>query len=185
MDKFNQALSLVVKNKINDFLAHVHNENQLDVEAFKPLVDVYVQNWLKTELKTKKVKRPVDPNAPKKPLSAYLQYSQSVRAAVKADNPDADNNEILKLIGARWKVEGEQWKKDHGFDAAKPAAGAAVKAEAPKEVKEKKKPAKSEAAPVAPAPTPAPKEKEPKEKKKAEKKPAKKTLLESESESDE
>mgnify|MGYP000448074641 CR=1 FL=1 len=37
----------------------------------------------------KKTKAKKDPNAPKKPLSAYMFFSQDARERVKTDNPEA------------------------------------------------------------------------------------------------
>ncbi|GAA5960914.1 hypothetical protein JCM3765_007535 [Sporobolomyces pararoseus] len=44
-----------------------------------------------------------DPNAPKRPLSAYMHFSQAKRAEVKEENPDVTFGEIGKLLGAKWK----------------------------------------------------------------------------------
>jgi ABC-type transporter MlaC component len=43
-----------------------------------------------------------DPNAPKKPLSAYFLYSQEERLKVKAEFPDFSITEIAKELGRRW-----------------------------------------------------------------------------------
>jgi len=43
-----------------------------------------------------------DPNAPKKPLSAYFLYSQEERLKVKAENPDYSITEVAKELGRRW-----------------------------------------------------------------------------------
>lgn len=43
----------------------------------------------KKEAGTAKPKAKKDPNAPKRPLSAYMFYSQSARATVKEENPEA------------------------------------------------------------------------------------------------
>eukprot|EP00949_MAST-11_sp_MAST-11-sp1_P000579 g579.t1 len=42
-------------------------------------------------------------NAPKKPLSAYILFSQSVRAKVKEECAHLDNKKILGEIGKRWR----------------------------------------------------------------------------------
>ena len=38
-----------------------------------------------------------DPNAPKRPMSAFLAFANTRRGAVKADNPDCSNGEISKV----------------------------------------------------------------------------------------
>ena len=43
-----------------------------------------------------------DPNAPKKPLSAYFLYSQEERLKVKGENPDYSITEVAKELGRRW-----------------------------------------------------------------------------------
>jgi len=43
-----------------------------------------------------------DPNAPKKPLSAYFLFSQEERLKVKAENPDLSITEVAKELGKRW-----------------------------------------------------------------------------------
>jgi len=43
-----------------------------------------------------------DPNAPKKPLSAYFLFSQEERLKVKAEFPDYSITEVAKELGRRW-----------------------------------------------------------------------------------
>ena len=43
-----------------------------------------------------------DPNAPKKPLSAYFLFSQDERLKVKAEYPDYSITEVAKELGRRW-----------------------------------------------------------------------------------
>merc|ERR1712038_443534 len=45
-----------------------------------------------------------DPNAPKKPLSAYFLFSQDERLKVKAENPDYSITEVAKELGRRWAI---------------------------------------------------------------------------------
>ena len=40
---------------------------------------------------------------PKKPLSAYMLFSNHVRPDVKKANPTVSFGEIAKLIGAKWR----------------------------------------------------------------------------------
>lgn len=44
-----------------------------------------------------------DPNAPKRPMSAYLAFSNSRRAEVKRQNPDMGNAELSRLLSTMWK----------------------------------------------------------------------------------
>jgi len=43
-----------------------------------------------------------DPNAPKKPLSAYFLFSQEERLKVKSENPELSITEVAKELGKRW-----------------------------------------------------------------------------------
>lgn len=54
--------------------------------------------------KKKKTKRKRDPNAPKKPLSAYFYFSMAQRPLIKKANPDIKFGDIGKEIGAAWKT---------------------------------------------------------------------------------
>ena len=44
-----------------------------------------------------------DPNAPKRPLSAFFIFSQDERPDIKKKSPSLSVGDISKEIGARWK----------------------------------------------------------------------------------
>ena len=44
-----------------------------------------------------------DPTAPKRPMSAFLAYSNSRRAALKRKNPKATNSDLSKMLSKAWK----------------------------------------------------------------------------------
>jgi high mobility group protein B1 len=46
---------------------------------------------------------PKDPSAPKRPMSAFLAFSNSRRAMVKRQNPESTNAEISKTLSNMWK----------------------------------------------------------------------------------
>ncbi|KAF0362938.1 Non-histone chromosomal protein 6 [Gigaspora margarita] len=52
-----------------------------------------------------------DPNAPKRPNTAYILFSNEIRAETKADNPNANQKEIVTLIGQKWKALSREQKK--------------------------------------------------------------------------
>jgi len=56
-----------------------------------------------------------DPNAPKKPMSAYILYSNSRRAAVREENPGMKFGQITQTIAAQFRtLEGKEkriWEK--------------------------------------------------------------------------
>lgn len=45
-------------------------------------------------------KKKKDPNAPKKPKSSFMYFSNAKRAEVKAANPDASFGDIVSTAGA-------------------------------------------------------------------------------------
>lgn len=61
--------------------------------------------------RVKKVKKIKDPDAPKRPPSAYIFFQNEVREHVKANNPGVPYNEILQQISEQWKALGEEKQK--------------------------------------------------------------------------
>mmetsp|Transcript_4472 Transcript_4472/g.8510 ORF Transcript_4472/g.8510 Transcript_4472/m.8510 type:complete len:407 (+) Transcript_4472:72-1292(+) len=51
----------------------------------------------------KKKKTKKDAEAPKRPMTAFLYFSQEKRESVKAKNPNASMGEISKILGDMWK----------------------------------------------------------------------------------
>ena len=64
----------------------------------------------------KKAKR--DPNAPKRPPSAYLLYGKTERTRIIAENPEATFGDIAKLVAAEWAKLTEEDRKPYNDDAA-------------------------------------------------------------------
>lgn len=54
-----------------------------------------------------------DPNAPKRPMSAFLAYSHARRAEVKKKNPNMNNAEISRVLASMWKGAADEEKKEH------------------------------------------------------------------------
>lgn len=48
-------------------------------------------------------KKPSDPNAPKRPFSAYFLWANKTRSSVVQENPEATMGDIGKLLGTMWK----------------------------------------------------------------------------------
>ena len=75
--------------------------------------------------KEKKVKKPVDPDKPKK-TSGYLIYSNSVRAEVKAqlitDGDDGKPKDVVRAIAAKWKQLSDEEKVVWNDQAKTPSA---------------------------------------------------------------
>ncbi|KAI5475056.1 hypothetical protein MNV49_002048 [Pseudohyphozyma bogoriensis] len=80
--------------------------------------------------KEKKVKKVKDPNAPKRPPSAYLEFQNAVRNKFREEDPDLAYADILKKIADVWKnmpdTERKTWQditseKTVDYEAAKAA----------------------------------------------------------------
>jgi len=61
----------------------------------------------------RKAKKEKDPNAPKRPLSAFMFFCQDNRPALKQANPNANFSELGKIMGAAWKEVSEADKKPY------------------------------------------------------------------------
>lgn len=59
----------------------------------------------------RRVKKPKDPNAPKRPASSYLLFQNDVRNELKQKNPGMRNAELLSTISRLWS-EMPQAQKD-------------------------------------------------------------------------
>lgn len=56
---------------------------------------------------------PKDPNAPKRPMSAFLSFSNSKRALVKRENPTVTNAEASRLLSRMWRDAPEEVRQMH------------------------------------------------------------------------
>jgi hypothetical protein len=50
-----------------------------------------------------KKRKKKDPNAPKKPLTAFFRFSRDERPRLKAEQPELSFAELTKLVGQKWK----------------------------------------------------------------------------------
>merc|ERR1711962_1800162 len=64
-------------------------------------------------------KKKKDPNAPKRPTSAYFFFAGEVRPGIREENPDMKITEVAKLIGAQWRELEDGEKKPYEEQAAK------------------------------------------------------------------
>jgi HMG (high mobility group) box len=62
----------------------------------------------KRVVRRKKKKR--DPNAPKRPRSAYILFCSHQREAVKAQQPGAKPSDLMRALGALWKSMNDDQK---------------------------------------------------------------------------
>merc|ERR1712110_956234 len=70
--------------------------------------------------KGKRGRKKKDPNAPKRPMSAYFLFMNATRPTVRKENPDASIGEVAKILGKKWGAEKAAYAKK-----GKPAAPAA------------------------------------------------------------
>ncbi|KAI2490049.1 high mobility group [Fragilaria crotonensis] len=54
-----------------------------------------------------------DPSAPKRPMSAFLYFSQDKRRQIKDANPTIRNTEVSRILGELWRNAGEEEKSPH------------------------------------------------------------------------
>lgn len=54
-----------------------------------------------------------DPNAPKRPMSAFLFFSQDKRRLIKEENPGMRNTQISRVLGEMWKKANDEEKRIH------------------------------------------------------------------------
>jgi hypothetical protein len=60
--------------------------------------------FMKAQERKIQIKKFKDPNAPKKPSSAYMVYCNQNRAKIKEKNSNIEVTEIMKELGAGWKA---------------------------------------------------------------------------------
>ena len=54
-----------------------------------------------------------DPSAPKRPMSAFLFFSQGKRRELKEKNPGMKNTEVSRLLGEMWRNAPESERRPH------------------------------------------------------------------------
>ena len=60
-----------------------------------------------------------DPDAPKRPMSAFLAFSNKRRAALKRENPKATNADLSKMLSVKWKEATPEFKASFIEEEAK------------------------------------------------------------------
>lgn len=82
---------------------------KIDRERYDVEKSIYDGPW-DTQDEHKRCKK--DESAPKRPMSAYLDYSKTLRTQVIRDNPHVkDNKEISKILGKMWNTAPEHEKR--------------------------------------------------------------------------
>ena len=72
-------------------------------------IDYLINRFLGKPLKFKKLK---DPNAPKRPKTAFLYFCESKRKKIVKENPNLKLGDIQKILGKKWQNLSEKKKKE-------------------------------------------------------------------------
>lgn len=64
-----------------------------------------------------KSKKKIDPNKPKRPLTAFMRYSASRRSVIRNENNSLSMIDISKIIGEEWRALSDDKKRPY-HDAA-------------------------------------------------------------------
>ena len=57
-----------------------------------------------------------DPNAPKRPPTAYMQWLNENRSTLKKENPGLSITELSKVAGQQWKTVDPKTKEVNRYD---------------------------------------------------------------------
>jgi len=79
----------------------------------KARYDIEKTNYVPPPGMSPTLKRKRDPNAPKRPMSAYISYANKLRGKVKSENPDCSNGEISKILSSMWKGMSDEGRKGY------------------------------------------------------------------------
>jgi hypothetical protein len=81
---------------------------ETDKRRYKLEKERYTGPW---QVPWKRAKK--NPNAPKRPMSAFLYFSQEKRSIIKAQNPGLKNTEISRVLGQMWKSAPQEERSPH------------------------------------------------------------------------
>ncbi|OZJ03634.1 hypothetical protein BZG36_03727 [Bifiguratus adelaidae] len=99
-----------------DMLLNAFKEVSVALRSAAELCDQFTKDLNGTsaeheETPGKRRKRePRDPNRPKRPMQSYLYFSNAKRPEIRAQHPEADQKEIVTLLGAAWRAASEAEK---------------------------------------------------------------------------
>jgi len=93
------------------------DDYDFDIKSFVDRSTTSILNQLETVInkieKPKKKKTKRDPNAPKKPRTAYILFSSDNRVDVKKENPDMIPTDITKEVARMWREADEDVKEEY------------------------------------------------------------------------
>merc|ERR1711915_390625 len=91
-----------------DQRAHWDDVAKKDKERYMAEKAMYTGPW---QVPWKRAKK--DPSAPKRPMSAFLYFSQDKRRQIKEENPSIRNTEVSRILGELWRNASEEEKRPH------------------------------------------------------------------------
>lgn len=94
--------------KYNELAAKDKIRYQKELATYK---EEHPESSDEEEQTRKKKKKKKDPNAPKKPCSAFFHFSKKMRPVIKQENPDATFGQLGKIIGEQWAKLGPEERK--------------------------------------------------------------------------
>lgn len=128
-NEISQIVSDEIDKCINRFQSKIYKaiknmeENEsiddydFDIKSFVDRSTTSILNQLETVInkieKPKKKKTKRDPNAPKKPRSAYILFSSDNRVDVKKENPDMIPTDVTKEVARMWREADEDVKEEY------------------------------------------------------------------------
>lgn len=87
---------------------------RLDRERYEVEKSMYKGPWKVPANQKSKVKaRRTDSDAPKRPMSSFLSYSNSKRAALRKANPYLTNGDMSKMLAKMWREAPDEEKREH------------------------------------------------------------------------
>jgi hypothetical protein len=96
------------RNLPTDERAHWDDVAAKDKQRYMVEKASYTGPW---QVPWKRAKK--DPSAPKRPMSAFLYFSQGRRKKLKDKNPNLKNTEVSRLLGELWRSASEEEKRPH------------------------------------------------------------------------
>jgi len=91
------------KNLSAEDRAHWEEIAAKDKQRYMVEKSTYTGPW---QVPWKRAKK--DPSAPKRPMSAFLYFSQGRRTRIKNENPDMKNTEVSRILGEMWRNASEE-----------------------------------------------------------------------------
>lgn len=105
-----------IDERLTDF--HLSLVKQVCHFLEKPdMVEAAQEHFIYKDLVKKCLKPKKDVNAPKKPLTSYMLFCQSIREEVTAKHPTLKMQELSKKLSERWASANEDVKADFAKQA--------------------------------------------------------------------